>query len=58
MGICLSSARLGAIVTPFVAQVLLHFSDYFTFSLYAGSCLACAALSMLLPIETKGRALK
>lgn len=57
MGLCQSSARLGAIVTPFVAQVLLHFSDYFTLSLYAGSCLVCAVLSMLLPIETKGRAL-
>ena len=57
MGLCQSSARLGAIVTPFVAQVLLHFSDYFTLSLYAGSCIVCAALSLLLPIETKGRAL-
>jgi MFS family permease len=57
MGLCQSSARIGAVITPFVAQVLLHFSDYLTLSLYAGSCLVCAVLSMLLPIETKGRAL-
>jgi MFS family permease len=58
MGICTSSARIGAIVTPYVAQVLLHINDYITLSLYAGSCLILAALAMLLPIETKGRTLK
>lgn len=58
MGICTSSARIGAIVTPYVAQILLHVNDYITFSLYAGSCLVLAVLAILLPIETKGRALK
>lgn len=57
MGLSTSSARVGAIITPFVAQVLLHVNDYLTLSLYAGSCLVFAILSLLLPIETKGRAL-
>ena len=58
MGICTASARIGAIVTPYVAQVLLHVNDYATISLYAGSSLLLAVLAMALPIETKGRALK
>lgn len=58
MGICTSAARIGAIVTPYVAQVLLHINDYVTLSLYAGSSLVLAVLAMLLPIETKGRALQ
>lgn len=58
MGVCTSAARIGAIVTPYVAQVLLHINDYVTLSLYAGSSLVLAVLAMLLPIETKGRALQ
>ncbi len=58
MGICTSSARVGAIMTPYVAQVLLHVNDYATLSLYAGSCLVLAILALLLPIETRGRALQ
>lgn len=58
MGICTSAARIGAIVTPYVAQVLLHINEYVTLSLYAGSSVVLAALAMLLPIETKGRTLK
>ena len=57
MGICSSIARIGAIVTPYVAQVLLHVNGYLTLSLYASTSLALAVLAMLLPIETKGRAL-
>ena len=58
MGICSSIARIGAIVTPYVAQVLLHVNDYLTLSLYASTSLALAVLAILLPIETKGRALR
>lgn len=56
-GICTSVARVGAIVTPYVAQVLFYANDYATLSFYAGSSLVLAVLVMLLPIETKGRAL-
>ncbi len=58
MGVCTAAARVGAIVTPYVAQVLLRENDYATLSLYAGSSLGLAVLAMLLPIETKGRALQ
>ena len=58
LGVCTAAARVGAIVTPYVAQVFLHANDYATLSLYAGSCLLLAVLAMLLPVETKGRALK
>ena len=57
LGLCIGSARIGAILTPYVAQVLLHVSDYATISLYGGSALVFAVLVFLLPIETKGRAL-
>ena len=57
MGVCTAAARVGAIATPYVAQILLHANDYATLSLYAGSSLVLAILAMLLPIETKGRAL-
>ena len=56
-GIHTASARIGGLITPYVAQVLIHASDYATISLYAGSCLGLAILAMMLPIETKGRAL-
>ena len=58
LGVCSAAARIGAIVTPYVAQVLIHANDYATLSLYAGSCLFFAILSLMLPIETKGRALR
>lgn len=57
LGVCTSAARVGAMVTPYVAQVFLHVNDYATLSLYAGSCLVLAVMALLLPIETKGRAL-
>ena len=57
IGIHSAAARFGAIVTPYFAQVLLHNNDYVTFSLYAFSSLVLAILALLLPIETKGRAL-
>ena len=57
LGVGTSACRVGAIVAPYVAQVLLSVNDYATISLYAGSSLVIAVLAMLLPIETKGRAL-
>jgi len=58
MGICTSAARIGALVTPYVAQVLWNTNDYVTLFLYAGSSVIFAVLALLLPIETKGRALQ
>ncbi|XP_013392843.1 synaptic vesicle 2-related protein isoform X2 [Lingula anatina] len=58
LGTCSAMARIGAIVTPFVAQVLLRTSVYLTASIYGGVCIAAAIASFLLPIETKGREMK
>ena len=57
IGLGLSASRIGAMLTPYAAQVLIILSDYATISLYAGSSLVLAIVAMLLPIETKGRVL-
>ncbi len=58
VGVSSSVARVGAILTPYIAQVLFRTSDYATISIYAGTCLILAFVALLLPIETKGKALK
>jgi len=57
VGVCSGMARLGAMVTPFVAQVLVKSSFNLAIGLYGGVALMAVAASMLLPIETKGRAM-
>ena len=42
----------------FLFQSLLPHSDYATIGLYAGSSFVLGVLALLLPIETKGKALK
>ncbi|GFS17466.1 synaptic vesicle 2-related protein [Elysia marginata] len=58
LGTCSAMARVGAIVTPFVAQVLLKESAYAAISLYGGMCLIATIAAFFLPIETKGRDMK
>jgi hypothetical protein len=58
LGTCSGFARIGAIITPFIAQVLLKASPYAAISLYGGVALFAAVISFLLPIETKGRDMK
>ncbi|XP_067937783.1 synaptic vesicle 2-related protein-like isoform X2 [Watersipora subatra] len=58
LGTCSSLARIGAIITPFVAQVLLQKSIQATIGIYAGVAAAAAVASVFLPIETKGRQLE
>ncbi|XP_076434942.1 synaptic vesicle 2-related protein-like [Babylonia areolata] len=58
LGACSGMARIGAIVTPFVAQVLLKDSAYLAISLYGAMCLIATVASLLLPYETKGREMK
>ncbi|PVD31696.1 hypothetical protein C0Q70_07114 [Pomacea canaliculata] len=58
LGTCSGMARIGAIVTPFVAQVLLKVSAYVAISLYGVMCLIATVASLLLPYETKGREMK
>ncbi|XP_028273579.1 synaptic vesicle 2-related protein isoform X2 [Parambassis ranga] len=58
MGTSSTMARMGALITPFVAQVLLRKSVYLTLSLYCGVCLLAGIASLILPIETSGRGLQ
>jgi hypothetical protein len=58
LGTCSAMARIGAIITPFVAQVLLRVSPYLAISIYGTVAFLAAIASMLLPYETQGRQLK
>ncbi|ELU05355.1 hypothetical protein CAPTEDRAFT_170750 [Capitella teleta] len=57
LGSCSAMARVGAMITPFVAQVLMEWSMTTALWMYGGLCIACALTSFMLPIETKGREL-
>ena len=57
VGVCSGMARIGAMVTPFVAQVLVKSSLNWACGLYGTVALLAVAASLLLPIETKGRAM-
>ncbi|XP_042297895.1 synaptic vesicle 2-related protein isoform X2 [Sceloporus undulatus] len=58
LGTCSGVARVGALITPFIAQVMLESSVYLTLIVYSGCCLLAALASCLLPIETTGRGLQ
>jgi len=58
VGTCSAMARLGAMVTPYVAQVLLKSSFNTSIIIYITAALLAAIASLLLPIETKGRDMK
>ncbi|XP_033747024.1 synaptic vesicle 2-related protein-like [Pecten maximus] len=58
LGCCSAMARVGAIITPFIAQVLLRSSSYTAISTYGVIALVATGVSVLLPIETKGREMK
>lgn len=55
LGSCSGVARVGAIITPFIAQVTLHRSMSIAIGIYAGVSLVAMVCALLLPIETKGR---
>ncbi|KAG9335059.1 hypothetical protein JZ751_005734 [Albula glossodonta] len=58
LGACSAMARIGALITPFVAQVLLKYSVNLALSVYLCFSLLAAVVSNTLPIETKGRSLQ
>ncbi|GCB61315.1 hypothetical protein scyTo_0009311 [Scyliorhinus torazame] len=58
LGSCSSMARIGAMVAPFVAQVLLGTWPVTALCLFSAVCLICSVLAYTLPIETKGRAMQ
>uniref|UniRef100_A0AAQ5X4X1 Major facilitator superfamily (MFS) profile domain-containing protein n=1 Tax=Amphiprion ocellaris TaxID=80972 RepID=A0AAQ5X4X1_AMPOC len=58
MGTSSAMARVGALITPFVAQVMLRTSVYLTLSVYCGVAVLAGVASLILPIETLGRSLQ
>ncbi|XP_037370012.1 putative transporter SVOPL [Talpa occidentalis] len=58
MGTSGSLCRIGAMVAPFIAQVLMSTSFLGALCLFASVCVVCAISAFTLPIETKGRALQ
>ena len=57
IGSASSWARVGAMATPFVAQVLLDQSLAAAVWVYGGVCICAAVCASLLPIETMGKEL-
>lgn len=57
MGICSAMARVGALITPFIAQVLLRTSVYLTLSVYCVVSLLAGIAALFLPFETLGKSL-
>lgn len=55
LGVCSTLARVGGMITPYVAQVLLQKSNYVTLGLYAIVSFIAGIASFCLPIETSGR---
>ena len=53
IGFALSMTRIGAIITPYEAQVLFRVSDYAIFGVYAGSCSVFIFVTLWLLMETK-----
>ncbi|XP_012369673.1 putative transporter SVOPL [Octodon degus] len=58
MGTSGSLCRIGAMVAPFISQVLMNASLVGALCLFAAVCAVCAISAFTLPIETKGRALQ
>ncbi|XP_061553999.1 LOW QUALITY PROTEIN: synaptic vesicle 2-related protein-like [Phycodurus eques] len=58
VGTCSAVSKVGALITPFVAQVLLRHSVSLTLTLYCLCSLLAGLMCLLLPVETSGRALR
>uniref|UniRef100_H0XGX1 SVOP like n=1 Tax=Otolemur garnettii TaxID=30611 RepID=H0XGX1_OTOGA len=58
MGTSGSLCRIGAMVAPFISQVLMSASFLGALCLFSSVCAICAISAFTLPIETKGRALQ
>ena len=58
LGSCSGMSRLGAIITPFIAQVMLNINPSIAFIIYGVISILAAFACFMLPIETKGRVMK
>ncbi|GFO02437.1 synaptic vesicle 2-related protein [Plakobranchus ocellatus] len=57
MGVTSAAAKLGSLITPFIAQVLSGYSASLTFSLYGVMALLATVVALVLPFDTRGRAM-
>ena len=58
VGCASSMSRIGAMITPYLAQVLIKKTFHGTIAVYVIATALAALCSILLPIETRGRELK
>ena len=58
VGFVSALSRLGAITTPYVAQILFQTREYASIGLYAGSSLVLLPVALMLSIETWSRSLQ
>lgn len=58
VGCASSMARIGAMITPYLAQVLIKKTFHGTIAIYAAATCLAAIFALFLPIETRGRELK
>lgn len=58
VGSCSGMARFGAMLTPYIAQVLMKSSLATAVSVYVGTAFIAAFVSYRLPLETKGQEMK
>eukprot|EP00298_Acanthocystis_sp_HF-20_P012353 c19846_g2_i1.p1 GENE.c19846_g2_i1~~c19846_g2_i1.p1 ORF type:complete len:539 (+),score=191.52 c19846_g2_i1:549-2165(+) len=52
LGTCSSIARLGGMITPYIAQVVTVYNDTIGISIYVAASIVCAIAACLLPIDT------
>lgn len=57
VGTCSGMARFGAMLTPVVAQVLTRTSIHLATATYGIVAILAIAAALMLPIETRGRAM-
>ncbi|KAG2385882.1 hypothetical protein C9374_003031 [Naegleria lovaniensis] len=56
-GVASSSARVAAMITPYIATVLIRINSVIPIAIYSGSCLFAFVITHLLPYETAGKSL-
>jgi hypothetical protein len=58
VGCASSMSRIGAMITPYLAQVLIKKTFHGTIGVYVIATAIAAICAFVLPIETRGRELK
>ena len=58
LGSCSAISRIGALTTPFVAQLLFKASPHVSLGIYAFVSFVVALATLTLSVETKGRILE